>query len=169
MSVMTRLVDDKQELQRLVEENWTKPVHPDRARQVLLVLHLTRTNRETSATTRSKIVCVDMAGLGDDASQEVHEAHDALHVVLQAITNRQRNVPFDGHILTQVLQDCMGGNSKTVMLLALSPAEADAQHVLATLELAPVSATGSYAGSRVASKMPPSGGGSRLGTKLPSR
>lgn len=136
-SVMTRRVADKLELQRVLDENWTNPLQPGRARHVLAILHLTRTNRATGVKTQSKVIAADVAAIGPDASPEIKEAHKSLQGVLEALAEQQLDVPFESHALTRVLGDCMGGSSKTMMLLALSPAPADAEASLATLSLAP--------------------------------
>ena len=46
-------------------------------------------------------------------------------------------VPYRNSKLTQLLQNALGGNSKTVMVAALSPADINHDETLSTLRCAP--------------------------------
>ena len=45
-------------------------------------------------------------------------------------------VPYRNSVLTRLLQDALGGNSKTIMICALSPASINYEETLSTLKYA---------------------------------
>jgi len=132
-SMVTRRISEKHELRQLVDQAWANPVHPELSRHVVVMLHITRTNQATGTATKSRLALVDLAGMGQNASEDVKEAYNALEEVLKALAMQERRVPFQKHVLTQVLQDCMGGNAKTVLMLSLPPTAADAEDSLASI------------------------------------
>ncbi len=48
----------------------------------------------------------------------------------------QKFVPYRNSVLTRLLQDALGGNSKTIMIAALSPADVNYDETLSTLRYA---------------------------------
>ncbi|PAA48056.1 hypothetical protein BOX15_Mlig019522g3 [Macrostomum lignano] len=54
----------------------------------------------------------------------------------QAAGNTRVKVPFRDSVLTKLLQNALGGNSKTVMIAALSPADINYEETLSTLRFA---------------------------------
>lgn len=59
-------------------------------------------------------------------SQEANSINlslSALGDVISALTSEQSYVPYRNASLTLLLQDCLGGNSKTIMFLTVTPAE----------------------------------------------
>jgi hypothetical protein len=50
--------------------------------------------------------------------------------VISALANKESHVPYRNSRLTHFLQPCLGGNSKTLMLVNVSPA---AQHLQETV------------------------------------
>jgi hypothetical protein len=133
VNISIRRIVDRYELKQLIEETWTANSRPGRARHVLLSLHLSRKNRATGISTRSRMVLVDMASMGQMASPEVWESYAALQEVLQALSRQEFHVPFRRHLLTKALQDSMGGTAKTAMILALPPGAGDAEDTLASI------------------------------------
>jgi hypothetical protein len=51
-------------------------------------------------------------------------------------TKRKIVVPYRDSILTKLLQNALGGNSKTIMIAALSPADVNYSETLSTLRFA---------------------------------
>ena len=47
-----------------------------------------------------------------------------------------KHVPFRDSVLTMLLKDCLGGNSKTSLLVAVSPADANYNESMSTLRFA---------------------------------
>ena len=60
--------------------------------------------------------------------------------MIKALTENAQNkkvfVPYRDSILTYLLKECLGGNSKTIMLATLSPADIHAEETLSTLRYA---------------------------------
>ena len=57
----------------------------------------------------------------------------ALGNVIKALVTGSQHVPFRDSKLTRLLQDSLGGNTKTVMIAAVSPADDNYQETLSTL------------------------------------
>ena len=60
----------------------------------------------------------------------------ALGNVINALCENQQHVPYRDSKLTRLLQDSLGGNSRTVMLACVSPSDADLEETLNTLKYA---------------------------------
>ena len=60
----------------------------------------------------------------------------ALGNVINALCERHSHVPYRDSKLTRLLQDSLGGNSRTVMLACVSPSDADLEETLNTLKYA---------------------------------
>merc|ERR1712156_397369 len=106
----TRRCSTKQELKKLVAEGYRNPSRLWKARHVVILVTLTRTNRATGSTTRGKLAFVDLAGLsGGGGDPEVAAAYTALRAVFKSLVRGDKRPPYRDHVLTQVLQDCLGG------------------------------------------------------------
>jgi len=135
---VTRRVGTKQELLDLVKEGASNAGRAGESdpRHIVVLLNLSRRNLATGAVTRSKMALADLAGMGQFAHLDVTASYKSLEEVLRALAARQQRVPFRDHALTQVLQDCMGGAAKTLLLLALPPESASRQDSLRGISLA---------------------------------
>ena len=60
----------------------------------------------------------------------------ALGNVINALCEKHNHVPYRDSKLTRLLQDSLGGNSKTMMLACVSPGDADLEETLNTLKYA---------------------------------
>ncbi len=58
----------------------------------------------------------------------------ALGNVINALCERHHHVPYRDSKLTRLLQDSLGGNSRTLMLACVSPGDADLEETLNTLK-----------------------------------
>ena len=67
---------------------------------------------------------------------EINKGLLALGNVINALCERQHHVPYRDSKLTRLLQDSLGGNSKTLMLACVSPGDADLEETLNTLKYA---------------------------------
>ena len=111
------------------------------------VFTITVSQRDTSnATSKSgKLVLVDLAGSEmvrktNASGQQLEEAKtinkslSALGQVIMALTDEKAShVPYRDSKLTRVLQDSLGGNSKTVLIVACSPSSFNANETISTL------------------------------------
>lgn len=100
----------------------------------------------SNATAKSgKLVLVDLAGSEmvrktGASGQQLEEAKtinkslSALGQVINALTDeKQTHIPYRDSKLTRVLQDSLGGNSKTVLIVAISPSSYNANETLSTI------------------------------------
>lgn len=111
------------------------------------VFTITVNQRDVSnATSRSgKLVLVDLAGSEmvrktNASGQQLEEAKtinkslSALGQVIMALTDdKVSHVPYRDSKLTRILQDSLGGNSKTVLIVACSPHSYNANETISTL------------------------------------
>eukprot|EP00164_Ancoracysta_twista_P001151 GFYU01001512.1.p1 GENE.GFYU01001512.1~~GFYU01001512.1.p1 ORF type:complete len:1106 (+),score=357.63 GFYU01001512.1:278-3595(+) len=112
---------------------------------------LTQTMRDLTtmkATTRvSKINLVDLAGSERaDSTQAkgkrlkegamINKSLTTLGSCIKALTEAKPHVPYRDSTLTWLLKESLGGNAKTIMIAALSPADINYEETLSTLRYA---------------------------------
>lgn len=97
--------------------------------------------------TRSKLWLVDLAGSERIAktevqgerlkeTQNINKSLSALGDVISALATKSPHIPFRNSKLTHLLQDSLGGDSKTLMFLQISPNENDVNETLCSLNFA---------------------------------
>ncbi|MES1911981.1 MAG: hypothetical protein MHM6MM_004331 [Cercozoa sp. M6MM] len=107
---------------------------------------------EVESETTSVINLVDLAGseraestgaTGDRLKEgaNINKSLSALGNVISALADKSMGkkkvfVPYRNSVLTRLLQDALGGNSKTIMIAALSPADVNYDETLSTLRYA---------------------------------
>ncbi|KAK2948018.1 putative Kinesin-II 85 kDa subunit [Blattamonas nauphoetae] len=120
----------------------------------VLTIFFTRKEKKGTATTQreSKINLVDLAGserqsktgaTGERLTEAaaINKSLSALGNVIKAladISQGKKNifVPYRDSLLTRMLQDSLGGNSKTIMIAAMSPASSNYDEGISTLQYA---------------------------------
>ena len=142
-------VADVQELQAMSKSNrqtFATDMNEHSSRSHLIVtVYVHVTHHATGQTTRSKLHLVDLAGserlsktgaTGDRLleAQSINKSLSSLGDVIQALQNKQAHTPYRNSKLTYLLQDSLGGNSKTLMIMAVSPAESNVQETACTLK-----------------------------------
>jgi kinesin family protein 5 len=111
----------------------------------LFLISLAQSNRATGTSTSGKLYLVDLAGsetvskTGVSGQQleelkKINKSLSTLGNVINALTDgKSTHVPYRDSKLTRVLQECLGGNAKTALLIACSPSAYNEVESLSTL------------------------------------
>jgi len=120
--------------------------HSSRSHLVLSV-YVRGENRNTGVGSYGKLHLVDLAGSerlsrtgasGDrlKEAQNINKSLSALGDVIAAAAAKQGHIPYRNSKLTHVLQDSLGQDSKTLMIVQTSPLTKDASESLCSLNFA---------------------------------
>jgi len=101
----------------------------------------------TKRTTTGKLSLVDLAGseradkTGATADRlkegiAINKSLSALGDVISALSTGEKIIPYRNSKLTQMMQDSLGGNAKTLMFVNFSPADYNADETVAALNYA---------------------------------
>ncbi|CAM9723456.1 unnamed protein product, partial [Discosporangium mesarthrocarpum] len=104
-------------------------------------------NRTTKKTSTGKLSLVDLAGseradktgaTGEriKEAQSINKSLSALGDVISALSSGEKFVPYRNNKLTQMMQDSLGGNAKTLMFVNISPADYNREETLTALQYA---------------------------------
>lgn len=113
----------------------------------VFTLHLTATNAARRETLRGALNLVDLAGserlersgaTGARAKEAVsiNKSLSALTSVFVSLGKKAGHIPFRDSKLTYLLQPCLSGDGKTLMICNVSPTELSAQESLCSLRFA---------------------------------
>uniref|UniRef100_A0A3Q3VUQ9 Kinesin-like protein n=1 Tax=Mola mola TaxID=94237 RepID=A0A3Q3VUQ9_MOLML len=113
----------------------------------LLVITVSGFNSATSSRTQGKLNLVDLAGSeriaksGAEGSrlreaQCINKSLSALGDVINALRSKHSHVPFRNSRLTYLLQDSLSGDSKTLMMVQVSPLAANMSESACSLKFA---------------------------------
>nr|XP_012599403.1 kinesin-like protein KIFC3 isoform X5 [Microcebus murinus] len=113
----------------------------------LLIVTVRGVDCSTGLRTTGKLNLVDLAGServgksGAEGSrlreaQHINKSLSALGDVIAALRSRQAHVPFRNSKLTYLLQDSLSGDSKTLMVVQVSPVEKNTSETLYSLKFA---------------------------------
>ncbi|OQS04421.1 kinesin [Thraustotheca clavata] len=108
-----------------------------------------RGSESTTIIRRAKLNLVDLAGsekwdtdivMSNDRTRELRNINaslSALGNVIAALTDKKRtHIPYRDSKLTRLLQDSLGGNTRTIVIATISPSEAAIEETLSTLQFA---------------------------------
>ncbi|EWM23708.1 dna topoisomerase [Nannochloropsis gaditana] len=113
----------------------------------VFTLHMRASNKERRSQLSGKLNLCDLAGserlsrsnaTGErlKETQAINKSLSALTDVFVAIANKQAHVPYRNSKLTYLLQQCLSGDGKTLMMINLSPTEQSYFESLCTLRFA---------------------------------
>lgn len=149
--VQVKNVDDVNEVFSLGRMNRTTAStdmneRSSRSHSVLTILVLGR-NINTNTEVSGKLNLVDLAGServsksGSDGqrmkeAQNINKSLSALGDVIHALKNKNGHVPYRNTKLTYLLQESLGGDSKTLMVVQVSPVDKNAGETVCSLNFA---------------------------------
>eukprot|EP01065_Artemidia_motanka_P034506 TRINITY_DN419_c0_g2_i1.p1 TRINITY_DN419_c0_g2~~TRINITY_DN419_c0_g2_i1.p1 ORF type:complete len:857 (+),score=233.77 TRINITY_DN419_c0_g2_i1:76-2646(+) len=105
-----------------------------RSHMIYAIRMVTWDPRADKAVRSGKLAIVDLAGSerlgksgvsgqGQKEATAINKALTALGNVIEALSQKRKHIPFRDHELTQVMQEFLGGSSKTLMFVNVSPAQ----------------------------------------------
>merc|ERR1711988_962225 len=91
---------------------------------LVVTLTVRSSNTESGESSVGKLTLVDLVS----AESSTNTALGALHSVVDSLASgKKSNKPnYSASLLTELLQDSLGGNSKTMMFITVSPTQAKA-------------------------------------------
>lgn len=113
----------------------------------VILLDIARTSRVNGQVHHGRMVFVDLAGSErvsktETTGQRLREAQHinkslaAISDVLAALQAKDKHIPFRNSKLTHLLQDSLGNDNHTLMLVHVSPTSADVPETINTLQFA---------------------------------
>jgi kinesin family protein C1 len=144
-------VDDVLALLRTAQQNrsvaCTKMNAASSRSHAVFLLKVKATHVQSGATRGGHLVLVDLAGSEKIAQsgakgEQLKEANainkslSSLGNVIVALAKKQKHVPFRDSTLTYLLQNCLSGDSKTLMLVNVSPSTEHTSETLCSLRFA---------------------------------
>mgnify|MGYP006436703753 FL=1 len=120
--------------------------HSSRSHAIVMI-KVHGTNILTGTATQSKLTLIDLAGserVGKSEAvgarlkeaQAINKSLSALGNVISSLTAKNAHVPYRDSKLTFLLQDSLGGNSKTLMFVNASPAPSNLSETVCSLNFA---------------------------------
>merc|ERR1712039_45430 len=114
---------------------------------LIMTIKIKSVNCETKDELQGKILLCDLAGSerlkksevsGDQQKEaiEINKSLTALGDVIECLTKGGRHVPYKNHKLTQVMQDSLGGTSKSLMFVNCSPSCTNQDETITSLKYA---------------------------------
>jgi hypothetical protein len=122
--------------------------HSESSRSHLVAsIMIEATDKQTKLTTSGKLTMVDLAGsesqkkTGATGTQlkeanAINSSLSALGNVISALTSGQKHIPYRNSRLTELLQDGLGGNAKTLLFVNASPADYNFNETCGSFEFA---------------------------------
>merc|ERR1719388_169546 len=112
---------------------------------LMFIVRVKTKNKHTNETVKGKILICDLAGserlkksqVTEDMQKEaieINKSLTALGDVIEALTKGQKSIPYRNHKLTQLMQDSLGGSSKTLMFVNCSPASSNLDETKCSLQ-----------------------------------
>ncbi|KAG0627536.1 hypothetical protein M758_2G209200 [Ceratodon purpureus] len=126
---------------------WTHANDASSRSHCLLRINIVSTSAHDNKKRVSKLWLIDLGGserllktnaqgLTMEEGRAINVSLSALGDVISALQRRRPHVPYRNSKLTQILRDCLGEDSKTLMLVHVSPNENDLGETICSLSFA---------------------------------
>ena len=111
----------------------------------IFLLTITQKNMETGSAKSGQLFLVDLAGsekVGKtgasgqtlEEAKKINKSLSALGMVINSLTDgKSTHIPYRDSKLTRILQESLGGNSRTTLIINCSPSSYNAEETLSTL------------------------------------
>ena len=111
----------------------------------IFVITITQKNVETGSAKSGQLFLVDLAGsekVGKtgasgqtlEEAKKINKSLSALGMVINSLTDgKSTHIPYRDSKLTRILQESLGGNSRTTLIINCSPSSYNAQETISTL------------------------------------
>ncbi|KAI7907881.1 P-loop containing nucleoside triphosphate hydrolase protein [Cokeromyces recurvatus] len=111
----------------------------------IVVITITQKNLDTGAAKSGKLYLVDLAGsekVGKtgasgqtlEEAKKINKSLTALGMVINALTDgKSSHIPYRDSKLTRILQESLGGNSRTTLIINCSPSSYNEAETISTL------------------------------------
>ena len=120
--------------------------HSSRSHSILLV-EVTSSSASSSNVSVGKLYLIDLAGservrksgvtgAAMKEAQNINRSLSALGDVMEALDNKSKHIPYRNSALTFLLQNSLGGNARTMMLVTVCPTDLTSEESLFTLQFA---------------------------------
>merc|ERR1719478_956371 len=114
---------------------------------MIVTLTVRTTNKKAGDSYVGKLSLVDLAGSerlaksqttgqAQKESMAINKSLSALGTVIASLASSEKHVPYRDSKLTYLLQDSLGGNSKTLMFVNCGPAQANCAETINSLNFA---------------------------------
>ena len=123
-------------LQLVVEAQREKP-DPGDSTKTRRVIHRAKLNLVDLAGSEKWNTAVRMASAQEKELTHINSSLSALGNVISALSDEKRShIPYRDSALTRILQDALGGNSRTVLIATVAPTVHCADETISTLKFA---------------------------------
>ncbi|KXN89243.1 Kinesin heavy chain [Leucoagaricus sp. SymC.cos] len=110
----------------------------------IFLITIQQRNTETGAQKTGNLYLVDLAGsekVGKtgasgqtlEEAKKINKSLSALGMVINALTEKAKHIPYRDSKLTRILQESLGGNSRTTLIINCSPSSYNEAETLSTL------------------------------------
>lgn len=110
----------------------------------VFTIRIEKTEKFSGTTTTGKFNLVDLAGSekvektgaqGDmlEEAKKINQSLSALGNVINALVKQKKHIPYRNSPLTRILQDALGGNSKTTIICTCSPHAFNVKETISTM------------------------------------
>ena len=151
VGMVTKAANTREELRKLVTESLahrktreTSMNTQSSRSHTILTISITSSGEQYNWQRSGKLNLVDLAGSeklskskvsgeGRLEAVRVNQSLSSLGGVINALVEGSKHIPYRGSKLTRLLQDSLGGNTKTVLIANIGPADYNCDETLRTL------------------------------------